>query len=146
MSARGATGWQTSLADLSLILFMVAAAAASRVPLNAGASKPASAPAIKRQTSAAPSPQAEPLAVYIAEPGAPPIREWLARQDDDPRHRLTVTARYGEGGKAQGTALAEALELAREAGRAGRQARIVVEPGSGPARVVLAFDAPGAEY
>lgn len=146
MSARAANGWQTSLADLSLILFMVAAAAASRVPLNAPAAKPASPPANARQISAGPSPQAEPLAVYIAAPDAPSLADWLAQQDDDPRHRLTVTAQYGEGAQAQAKALEQALELAREAGRAGRQARIVVEPGTGAARAVLAFDAPGAGY
>jgi hypothetical protein len=142
VSGRASVGWQTALADLSLILFMVTAAAVSQHPptalAKAGKSKssPAAAPS--------PSPQSEPLAVYIDAPGAPPLDQWLAQQALDPRQQLTVTAHYGAGSDAQARALAVATRLVREAGKAGHSARIVVEPGAGPTRVVLAYDSPQA--
>ncbi|MCJ2186831.1 hypothetical protein [Novosphingobium beihaiensis] len=92
--------------------------------------------------SAAPSPQTEPLSVYVAAPGAPPLAQWLHEQAADPRQQLTITARYGAGGEAQARALAEARQLLAEAGAQGQAARIVVEPGDGSVRAVLAYDSP----
>lgn len=138
MSAR-AGGWQTALADLSLILFMVTAAAvgqqlpAMRESREKGAASAVPAPPI----------QAEPLAVYIDAPGAPPLADWLDQQAVDPRQQLTVTARYGFARGARERAFAAAVRLVHEAGRAGHAARIVVEPGEGPSRVVIAFDSSG---
>lgn len=139
MSSRASVGWQTTLADLSLILFMITAAAASRQSPDGAAhkGKDAHPPAV-----AEPSPQAEPLAVYVETPGAPPLPEWLAQQAVDPRQQLTVTAHYGPEPDGQSRALAAAARLVHEAGKVGRAARIVVEPGEGPTRVVIAFDAP----
>lgn len=127
MKGSAAFGWQTSLADLSLILFLLSAAALHGQPPG----KPAPTP---------PAPRSEPLAVYEAAPGAPPLGAWLAQQAADPRQQLTITARYAPGARDQ--ALREALRLLGEAGAAGRAARLVVEPGAGPARVVLAYDTP----
>lgn len=121
-------GWQTSLADLSLILFMLAAAALHDRP---PAARPAPA-----------SPRSEPLAVYEATPEAPRLGVWLEQQAPDPRQQLTITARYGAAPGAREQALAQAARLLAEAGQAGRAARIVVEPGAGPARVALAYDTP----
>jgi hypothetical protein len=138
VSIRASGGWQTALADLSLILFMVTAAAVGQQP-------PGILPREgKGAAGAAPAPpvQSEPLAVYIDAPGAPSLAEWLDQQALDPRQQLTVTARYGTGPGAQERALASAARLVHEAGRAGRAARIVVEPGQGPARVDIAFDSP----
>lgn len=128
MSRRSVLGWQTSLADLSLVLFLVVAAAAGRH---------GTAPA-----KAAPSIQSEPLAVYAATPDAPPLADWLAGQAVDPRQQLTITARYGPEVEAQAKALAEAARLLADAKAQGRSARVVIEPGAGPARVALAYDAP----
>ncbi len=141
MTGRSSVGWQTALADLSLILFMITAAAVSRQP-------PAIIPPQESNgrrsgpEKAAPSPQSEPLAVYVDAPGAPPLTRWLQDQAVDPRQQLTITVRYGAGADSQSQALAAASRLVREAGRAGHSARIVVEPGEGPARVAIAFDAP----
>lgn len=136
MSKSSSFGWQTSLADLSLILFMLSAAALHNRP-------PASAPAPARpQPSAQVSAQSEPLAVYDAGPGAPPLGAWLAQQAADPRQQLTVTARYADAPGARERALAEAARLASEAGAASRFVRIVIEPGTGAARVALAYDVP----
>lgn len=146
MSTRASTGWQTALADLSLTLFMITAAAVSQQTPHAAAreGKDKRAAAAEAAGSSAPSAQSEPLAVYVDAPGVPPLAEWLAEQAIDPRQQLTITARYGPASDAQERALAAATRLAREAGEAGRGARIVVEPGAGPPRVAIAFDSPEA--
>lgn len=136
MKGGSAFGWQTSLADLSLILFMLSAAALHRQPPPARLAAPHAAPALR------PAPMAEPLAVYEAAPGAPALSAWLAQQAIDPRQQLTITARYGDAPGARDAALREASRLLGEAGAAGLSARLVVEPGEGPARVALAYDDP----
>lgn len=127
MKVRAGTGWQYLLADLSLILFIVTAAALSRT---------SDGPA------AALSPQGEPLAFYRADDGAPPLGQWLRDQSPDPRQQLTIVAQYAPGRQVE--ALDRAGALAREAGAAGTRARIVVEPGAGGTTASLAFDAPQA--
>ena len=126
MIARAGTGWQYALADLSLILFMVTGAALAQ--------------AVGKRGSMQPSPQGEPLALWGAEAGAPPLREWLEAQPPDDRQQLTIVARYGAGGQAR--ALEEARTLAVSAGEAGARARIVIEPGEGVIAATLAYDAP----
>jgi hypothetical protein len=141
MSVRAGTGWQTSLADLSLILFMIMASVVSRQPAKVAA-YPGAVP--KTARAEAPSPQTEPLSVYIAAPGAPPLDQWLRDQAVDPRQQLTITARYDRadaGGQAR--ALADAQRLLARAGALGHAARLVVEPGNGPPRAALAYDVPG---
>lgn len=138
MSVRAGQSWQTALTDLSLILFMITAAAVSQQP-----AKPAKAKPAKAQASAAPSPETEPLSIYVAAPGAPPLADWLAEQAADPRQQLTITARYGANPGDQARAVAEAGRLLAAAGKQGRSARVVVEPGAGPVRAALAYDVPG---
>lgn len=145
MSGRATVSWQTSLADLSLILFMVTAAAVSKPPPQpiSGAMGGKDQPPV-RQGLAAPPQVAEPLSVYIVMPGAPPLQHWLAEQAPDPRQQLTITTHYDAArGASREAALLEAMRLAREAARAGLPARLVLEPGTGDTRAVLAFDAPG---
>ena len=79
MMARAGSGWQTVLADLSLILFMVMAAAVQQAP--AAANPP---------TIAALPTTAEPVAVWSAAPGGPDLGQWLADQPADPRQRLVL--------------------------------------------------------
>lgn len=139
MSARPGPGWQTSLADLSLILFMITAAAVSQQGTKAKRTARAEA----AEAPARPAPQTEPLSVYIAAPDAPPLAQWLAQQPADPRQQLTITARYAGAPGAQERALVEAERLLAQAGAQGRSARLVVEPGGGPVRAALAYDVPG---
>lgn len=130
MMVRAGTGWQYLLADLSLILFMVTAAAlAQSVDDSKGG-------------AAALSPQGAPLAVYRVGAGAPPLGQWLRDQAADPRQQLTIVAQYDPGGQA--TALGKAETLAGEAGDAGTRARIVIEPGPGGITASLAYDIPQA--
>ena len=126
MIARAGSGWQTLMADLSIILFMVTAAALSQ-------SKDGQAAAVPK-----PSARGEPLAVYRSGAGAPPLGQWLAAQSPDPRQQLSIVAHYPAGG--QQAALAEAANLLRQAGAAGIYARLVVEPGEGGIVATLAYD------
>ena len=120
-----AGGWQTVLADLSLILFMVCASA-----LSTPAEKSA---AITHETPP------QPLAIYRADPDAPPLGEWLRTQQADPRQRLTIVVPYAQDGRA--AAADEAERLARAAEAAGFAPRVTVEPGPAtPATVGLAFE------
>jgi len=132
MIARGGGGWQTILADLALILFMVSVSAT-------GGSAPA-VPEPAPEPAQAAILQAEPGAIYRSAEGGPTLGQWLAGQPADPRQRLTVVARYADGqGQAVSTA---ALAWARDADAAGRPARIVLEPGAADDLLaVLAFDA-----
>ena len=148
--ARAGRGRETVLADLCLILFMVTASALSHAHDG-----PEGAAAGKLEAS----PQSQPLALYRAEEGAPPLREWLEFQAPDPRQQLTIVAQYRPGEQAR--ALALAGELSAHAGAAGAGARvfglpgaggpggtpgpgarIVVEPGAGGTVATLAYDAP----
>lgn len=126
MNVRIGTGWQTLFADLSIILFMVTAAALSQAGPG---TKPGN-----------PSPRSDPVAVYRAARGAPPLDVWLAAQPADPRQMLTIVASYRPGG--QDAAFARAALLARSAQERGLSSRIVVEPGAGDSAATLAFDRP----
>ena len=132
MIQRASFGWQTTMADLALILFMITAAGVHVQQQQREA-----------KVIASPSPRGEPLAVYIVHPGAPPLAEWLDDQAPDGRQQLTIVARYRAGYPE--TASERALALAEEAGEAGLSARIVLEPGKGEeVLATLAFDRPGS--
>lgn len=140
MSVRPGQSWQTALTDLSLVLFMITAGAVSQQQAKPHKQTP---PKVQAPATPSPSPQTEPLSVYIAAPGAPPLTAWLDQQAADPRQQLTITARYGSTPGEQARALVEAGKLLAQAGAQGRSARIVVEPGEGPVRAALAYDVPG---
>ena len=146
------TGWQTILADLSLILFMVTASALANAPdgplapddprpaaahPSPVASKPKTAPVIA-------APQAEPVGVWRSGVGAPPLAQWLKDVGTDPRLRLTITVHYAPGGRK--AALAQALHLDTAAGARAANARMLVEPGlPAGASAVLGYDADGTQ-
>ncbi|WP_395328912.1 hypothetical protein WBP06_14030 [Novosphingobium sp. BL-8H] len=141
MSARTAVSWQTSLADLSLILFMITAAAVTHRP--PARHRPDRPPAAVARPPAGPSDRGEALAVYIAGPGAPPLARWLSQQPRDPRQQLTITVAYAPGAEARALETAAAMLRQAQAGASDfGGARIVVEPGAGPPQAALAFDAP----
>ena len=125
MIARAGSGWQTVLADLSLILFMVTASAVRETP-------PAESAPTLPQSASLPA-LAQPVAVWTALPGAPPLPQWLAAAGSDPRLRLTILA--------PPAASAQALALAAAAGR---PARIVLDPDrSGAVQALLGYDQSG---
>jgi len=134
MISRISFGWQTTMADLAMILFMVTAAGISAQQQQ----KPQSqlVPVSRSQPA-----QGEPLAIYRAHTNAPPISDWLAEQAPDQRQYLTIVARYQPGNVE--SAARKAVALAQEAGMAGVPARIVLEPGEGAELLAtLAFDRP----
>lgn len=126
MIARAGSGWQTVLADLSLILFMVTASVLAATP--------------SATSDAEHSEQSEPLAIFVPAGGPPSLHEWIVEQSPDERQQLTIVAQYPPG--EQASALTRAETMLQEAGRAGIRARIVIEPGPGGISAVLAYDAP----
>lgn len=131
IAARTGSGWQTTLADLSLILFMVTASAVSQ--------QEEAAPVRTRQ-SPQPSAQAKPFAVWQAEAGAPPLADWLALQAPDAHQQLTLVVPYPPGGAE--AALATTAGLLAQAGKPAESLRIVIEPGQGLPVARLAHDRP----
>ncbi len=147
----GQTGWQTILADLALILFMICASALSvaegpaspAVKAEAAPLRAKPAPAVAARP-VAPSQQAEPVGVWRDGPGAPPLGQWLGDQAADPRLRLSIVVRYATGPGGREAALDQAASLARSAGQRAASARLVVEPGAQPgASVTLGYDQEG---
>lgn len=133
MITRLGTGWQTIMADLSMILFMITASVLSNAPEDA----PRRAPAPAVPVSA--SPRAEPVSLWSEGADAPPLAAWLAQQPADPRVRVTVLVRYAR--KGRDAAMGHARALADAAGERGRSARVLVEPGATDgATVTLAYD------
>ena len=118
MIARAGSGWQTVLADLSLILFMVTASAASQAPASAPPPPSAALPAL-----------GDPVALWRAGAGSPTLKDWLASAAPDPRLRLTIMAAPADA--------AAALALAEQAGR---PARVLIEPGAGELIAALTYD------
>lgn len=121
MIARAGSGWQTVLADLSLILFMITAAVVSQQEAPA-APPPRAPPALPAL--------GEPVAIWSGGQGGPALKDWLATAATDPRLRLTIVA-----SPAQAQA---ALVLSAQAGR---PARVLIEPGAeGPLLATLTYD------
>ena len=117
MIARAGSGWQTVLADLSLILFMVTASALSETPAAAPAEQAEHLPAL-----------GEPVALWRQGPDAPALKDWLAA-NPDPRLRLTIM-----------TSASESATAFRLAGEAGRPARILIEPSGSGVIAALTYD------
>jgi len=131
--------WQTLLADLSLILFMLTASAVTDAP---GAPVAKAAPAKPAPKPATPSQRAEPVGVWTDGEGAPPLAQWLAEQARDPRLRATIVVRFA-GGDRTG-ALLRAARLGEAAGPRAASARIVIETGPyDAASVTLGYDDEG---
>jgi hypothetical protein len=112
VKVRAGTGWQTTLADLSMILFLVSAAAVNQ---PAAPAAPPNLPVI-----------GDPVALWRSEQGGPSLAQWLSAQPADSRQRLTIVAAP--------EAATEAQSLARGAGQ---PARVVLDPG----QVTLPFAA-----
>ena len=135
MISRNAIGWQTMLADLSLILFMVTAAAMADPPKPARSAPPVVAP---KPAPLADPVQAQPVAVWREAPGGVALGPWLAGQQIDSRQHLTITLHYPAHGQAQ--ALVDAGRLLREAADSGQSARVVMEQGTPETVAALAYD------
>jgi hypothetical protein len=126
-TSRQGGGWPVMLADLALILFVTTAVQAEQSAAREGsqAGSPPAAPGV-------------PQAYYLAEPGAPPFAQWIAGQGQGSAAQVTIISSYRPG--ESDAALARAQALAHEAQAAGRPPRVLVEPGDGTARAILAYD------
>tara|TARA_B100000378_G_scaffold43982_1_gene32971 strand:+ start:1590 stop:2018 length:429 start_codon:yes stop_codon:yes gene_type:complete len=124
---RGLSGWQTALADLSLILFAVVAAAYRDEPTDA-----------EKTDQAAEVSLGQPMAVF--RPGGDAdLTRWLGSQDMGPGEVATVVVRHRPGEAAEATR--EATKLLAQIEAAGKPARLMVEPSERPeVLVVIAFD------
>lgn len=130
MIARFGPSWQTTTADLALILFLVVSAAA--VDDDAAAVRPP-----HREVSPVETPS---TAVY--RPGSSmSLEDWLAGQNEDERLSITVLVQRAGGSRSNSLARGEALLTRIE--RTGRSAKMVVQPGpQDDISVVMAYDAP----
>jgi len=107
----------TTVADLSLILFLVCAAA------------------LRDEPSAPPAPIETPVMLSVwSEGGGISLAQWLAQQPADDSQRLSIEVTYRAGGVAEAFARADALR--RIAGPAGADARVLIA--EGPVDAVLA--------
>ncbi len=122
MNVRAGTGWQYALADLSLILFLVTASALAQANSEPKAPPPPAPPA-----PIAAAFTSEPVAVWSAGEGAPPLAQWLAEVAADPRLEVQVIVRFSD--KKREAAMAQAVALVAEGGPRASGARILVEPG-----------------
>lgn len=135
-----AGGWQATMIDLSLILFLLTAAALTQAePARGGPQSDAfhPVPSIETQRDNA-------SAIYVPGAGAPAFAEWLAEQAPDPRQRLTILS-YCRPGHEEAAARS-ALGLLAQAADAAPGARILLERGDDERLVaVLAYDQDAAQ-
>ncbi len=131
--------WEILLADLALILFIVALGGLVTMPIKA---KPASASeaaskAKSEQLAIAPS-----QALYRTVQNGPTLGEWLKRQPLDPRATLTIFVDYRADDAARG--LEQAAAMIGEAQGAGVRVRTVMRDAEqADIYASLAFDAGG---
>lgn len=128
MTGRLAMGWQTTIADLALILFLVVSSAPRIPPKDAG--RPPAIPSVTPAT-----------AVYRPS-AALSVRDWLRGQPRD--ERLTATVLVEESGAPSSTrsqAVAKGQEMMDEIARSGFRVRMLVERGTvDDVSVILAYD------
>lgn len=119
MIGRGGSGWQTTTADLALILFLITAQAVREEPSPAAHTPPAA------QEGAELPLASSALARHNPAPGES-VEEWLRASVTDERQVATISVSYTPGTRA--VALAEGARLLGEAETAGVAARLVAMP------------------
>lgn len=134
MILRGQNGWQTAMADLTLILFLVVAGAYRDQPEETASSSAS----VTDETENVDLSLGQPMAVF--RPGGDAnLTRWLGDQDLASGEVATVIVRHRSGGA--GTAAADAARIVAEIERAGAKARLMVEPSDYPETlVVIAHD------
>lgn len=112
MNSSHGTSWQIMLADLSLILFITAAAAISHNKTSAKLSVPPTVP---------------PVAIFRDDKQDGELEYWLNHYQGDARQKLSLVVTYKAGQLDKATARARAM--AKTAQNAGLHPRIVIEEG-----------------
>lgn len=127
---KGGPGWQMILADLALILFLLALSALPAAEAESG-KKPLEARGRSEDRERPAAFEAAPAqALFRPVPGGPSLSGWLASQARDPRTTLTVFVRHRAGDEA--AAWTKAQSLAREAEASGVAVRMVISAGTEP--------------
>ncbi len=130
ISSSGSIGWQTTLADLAIILFMLTAADLSNAEIDR----------TRNLETVAAVATAEPVAIYRPERGVTPFADWLASQPEDHRQRVTILVRHT--GSDEQRLIAAGMALAAPAEKAGLSPRLIVERGKkGDVVATLTYDA-----
>jgi hypothetical protein len=125
--ARSSHGWQLILADLALILFLLALSALPAAEAETG-KKLIEARARSEDVRRPPAFEvAAAQALFRPVAGGPSLGQWLASQPRDPRATLTVFVQHPRNDEA--TAWSTARSLAREAELSGVAVRTVVSAG-----------------
>lgn len=139
---RGGHGWQLILADLALILFLLALSA---LPATESGRKLAARDTPGKQARPAIAPEiAAAQALYRPIAGGPSLSEWIAAQPRDPRATLTVFVSHRRGEQAAAWAAAKAL--ASDAQSSGVAVRSIITAGvQDDIYASLAYDAVMAE-
>lgn len=134
MNGKSVSGWQTTTADLALILFfVVSAAATSPGPAGSGTDKRTV------QKIAAPAVDATPSTAIYRQTKGMTLAQWLRSQPQDDRQVATVLVSRSPGGSAP--AMTQALEFLDEIEVSGRSGRLLVERGNADdVMVVLTYE------
>ncbi len=135
MTMRHALPWQLILADLALILFLVALSALVGLKNEAGM-RPDLVPLRERDIAVAPA-----QALFRPTQSTPDIGQWLSELNVDPRATLTVFARYR--GDDPTASWQEAQDMAKAARELDVPVRVVLTPAEqDDVYASLAFDEP----
>lgn len=137
---RGGHGWQLILADLALILFLLALSALPAAEAESGR-RLADTEARERDALGMLYAEVAPAqALFRPIPGGPSLGAWLTAQGPDPRATLTIFAVHTKGGEAAAWQCAEVL--AAEARASGVAVRTIIAAGMrAEVYASLAFDA-----
>ena len=137
---RGGHGWQLILADLALILFLLALSALPAAEAESGR-RLADTEARERDALGMLHAEVAPAqALFRPIPGGPSLGAWLIAQEPDPRATLTIFAVHTKGGEAAAWQRAEAL--AAEARASGVAVRTIIAAGMrAEVYASLAYDA-----
>lgn len=141
---RGGHGWQLILADLALILFLLALSALPAAEAESG-QRLADTEARERDALGMLHAEVAPAqALFRPIPGGPSLGAWLAAQGPDPRATLTIFAVHTKGSEA--AAWRRASALAAEARASGVAVRAIITAGMHEeVYASLAYDAVIAE-
>jgi hypothetical protein len=131
------TNWQLTLADLSIILFLTSFSALAQDRQATQKTRTSHARHAVPATSSVAI--AEPVALWRAGGGAPPLAAWLKDQGADSRMRVNVVGVYGAGDR--DSMLAQATALSADPALSGRAIRLILEPAAHSSlTVTLSYD------
>lgn len=137
---RGGHGWQLILADLALILFLLALSALPAAEAETGQKLAENKARGEEARRALRTEIAAAQALFRPVRGGPSLSQWLGTQQPDPRTTLTIFAIHTKGREAAAWARAQALAVEARAG--GAKVRTIITAGAADdIYASLAYDA-----